>query len=283
MSYMRCSRRHAVSTLEVALHRSLLSLFLAVALLLSDVVAQTVKPSFEVVSVKRQLKPFSPEYIQTAFARLLPGGVFRGTHVTVESLLLFAHPDLSAFQIVNAPDWARRDLFEINATAGRDSRADQVRIMVRSLLEERFKLVAHREQREMGVEKLVRARPDGRLGPYVQKVDECTAEKIAEARQRFSPRPLGPAPMSGCTEGFQTLAASLTGLLGTPVLDDTRVTDRHLMEMRYSTKQPGVAADDPAYPPIRLALEEQLGLRLEPHKGPIDVLVIDSVEQPTEN
>ena len=265
------------------MHRSLHSLLLAVALLLTDVVAQTVKPSFEVVSVKRQLTPFSPANIQTAFARLLPGGVFRGTHVTVESLLLFAYPDLSAVQIVNAPDWTRRDVFEISATAGRESRADQVSIMVQSLLEERFKLVAHREQREMRVEKLVRARPDGRFGPYVQRVDDCTAEKIAEARQRFSTRPLGRAPISGCSEGFKSLAAALTGILGTPVLDDTRVTERLLMELRFSTAQPGIAVDDPALPPIRLALEEQLGLRLEPHKGPISVLVIDSVDHPVEN
>ena len=161
--------------------------------------------------------------------------------------------------------------------------------MMQSMLEDRFKLATHREQRQMPVEVLILARSDGRLGPNVQSIDECTAEKIAKVRQLLPPRPKRTprgTTSSGCTVGFGDLATGLTQILATPVIDGTGLTGRHFFEVHAEAprNQAGAQSEaDPGFPPWRMALEEQLGLKLESRRGPMEVLVVDSVQQPTEN
>jgi uncharacterized protein (TIGR03435 family) len=122
---------------------------------------------FEVASVKLregQSRPSPPPIPATSLVRR--GGVFHADF-TVASLVQFAY-DLRDFQVLGGPDWIRQDGFEINARAGFDPTPEQVRLMVRSLLKERFRLTTHSERRDMRFLALVLARDDRRLGPYIR-------------------------------------------------------------------------------------------------------------------
>ena len=100
--------------------------------------AQQPAPRFEVASVKRT---DSRTPSSAPVPRAQPGGRFRADIATVESLVWFAY-GVRTDLIVGEPDWARQDRFEISAKADADAPADQIKLMVRSLLEDRFKLVA---------------------------------------------------------------------------------------------------------------------------------------------
>jgi uncharacterized protein (TIGR03435 family) len=267
---------------------------IVVALLGVSIAAQQPKPRFEVASVKPQHDPtmrIGPDG-PTFMVRFRPGGVFNPTHATVENLLIFAY-DLKPNRYTGGPAWTREERFEITATAGFDAPADQIRLMVQSLLEDRFKLVAHVEPREMRYQALVRARPDGPLGPGLVTMDRCDAATVIELRRTRPdkyPPPMGNGMISSCApSGVSTLAEMIALGLETPVVDETGLQGSFYFSLRSDFRifpvpaSLGASKTDPNLPALSTALAEQLGLRLESRRGPVDVLVIDSVQQPTEN
>jgi uncharacterized protein (TIGR03435 family) len=275
------------------------AVWVVAALLGASIAAQQPKPQFEVASVKPQGESISGGSLGNAVSsaanampRARPGGLFNPTHASVEHLVMFAY-DLRPYRIVGGPDWMRRDLFQINARAESDAPAGQIRLMVQSLLEDRFKLVTHVEPREMRFQALVRARPDGPLGPSLFTIDECTTAIVNELRRKFPdkyPTPIVSGMTSGCSRtGVSDLADLLTFRLGTPVIDATGLKGSFYYTIRSQFPEAlptllGAAVNiDPSLPALSTALDEQLGLKLESRRGPVDVLVIDSVQQPTEN
>ena len=253
-----------------------------------SVAARQSKPAFEIASVRRQLEPRPLRALGTG---VKPGGVFNLTHATVQSLAMFAY-DLKPHQIVGSPEWTRRDNFHIDARAGFDASADQVKQMVRSLLETRFKLVARREQRVMQYLAMVVARSDGRLGPYLRKLpDDCSPAMAADARKQFPPRPSteGPLTYGQCmtVSGMVDLLSALATMSASvPIVDETGLSGKFVYELRAESMIPGAVASgssDPSLPSFTVALEEQLGLKLESQRAEVPVLVIDSVERPSEN
>lgn len=242
-------------------------------------------PRFEVASVKRtESRTFSTAPIPRAY----PGGQFRADLATVDGLLWFAY-GVRQDLIVGGPDWVRQDRFEISARANSDTPADQIKLMVRSLLEDRFKLVTHMERREMQVLALVRARPDGPLGPNLISIEECSPRVVNELRQKFPeryPTPMGDGMTGGCSSmGLGTLAVLLSTGQGPPVIDATGLTDSYYYTIRSQFSPAaaffGLTNTDPNLPALSTALEEQLGLKLQSRRGPVEVLVIDSVSVPT--
>ena len=163
--------------------------------------AQPAKPAFEVASVKPiNMKPpgfHSPQ--------VLRGGGFSARYSTVERLLMFAY-ELPGYRVVGGPDWMSDGRFEIFAKATGDAPREQIKLMVQSLLEERFKLVAHMEERVMDFQALVLARPDGHPGPSLVRIDECSAAAVNELR-RTSPDRYPTPEGGGITAGCSPLAA----------------------------------------------------------------------------
>ena len=143
---------------------------LAVALVTSAttaLIAQQPTVKFQVASIKRQAASLSDDFLASAAPRMRAGGVLTATHATVESLMMFAY-DLKPFQIVEGPGWARSEYFQIEARAGSDAPRQQVREMAQSLLQDRFRLVVRRVQREMRIYELVRnGQTGGGLRPCV--------------------------------------------------------------------------------------------------------------------
>jgi uncharacterized protein (TIGR03435 family) len=249
--------------------------------------------SFEVASVK-----VNATQTRTPM-RWLPGGRFV-MGLPIQSVLTIGY-GVPMYRVAGAPDWVGTTFFDIDARADRQPTVDERRAYYRGLLEERFRLKAHVEQREMDVYALVLSRADGRLGPGLRRSTMDCDAVIAENRRRAEagdpPQPPAPGqrPVCGSAGGGSSLvagAAELTALVGMiaagldrPVLDRTGLTGRFDIDFR-SAPMRVTAAPPPAIaelPSVFTAVQEQLGLRLETARAAVPVLVIDHIEMPTAN
>jgi uncharacterized protein (TIGR03435 family) len=259
--------------------------------LTAGLIAQTPKPTFEVASIRRNLSGAGGEIID-ATGR---GGVFRATRATVYRLLLSAY-GVRDDQLIDVPNWVRTDRFDITARAAdADVPRERILLMIQSLLEHRFALVARQEHRERDIYVLRVARSDGRLGTDLRRADEnCEKDRPTDA---FAVVARMPRPSSGARPSFAAACVTMTGLGGlvralernleTTVIDDTGLTGRWDIAVAYGglapTATPGSSGSPDERPSLFVALEEQLGLELERTRGSVAVLVLDSVERPTEN
>ena len=260
------------------------------------------RPTFEVASVK----PSPPVQGTPSFGvTYQPGGRFIATGsllYMVEQVFDYRLPN----QVVAGPkfDWIRTKRFDVNATAGRDLPRAQVNLMARQLLEERFALRHHVEQQPRDVFALVLARSDGRLGPGLNPAAvECAAADAARARGE-APGPIPPHPDGRLSCGLldrpienimtfvgggrtiQSLADRLTIFVRVsagldrdyPVFDRTGLKGRYDVNLNFVWFANG---DDSKGQRIVDALRDQLGLRLERRREPVEVLVIDNADEPT--
>jgi uncharacterized protein (TIGR03435 family) len=231
------------------------------------------RPAFEVASVKRRIEPGG---ILTQPQGPRPGGAFGMVNVPVVRLVMYAY-DLRDYQVLGGPGWMRTDRFDILAAAGREASPAEMRLMVQRLLEERFRLVAHTERRDMPLYGLARTRPDGPLGPHLKKNDDSCRTLV----ERPASVPPGAVTTTGCGP-MAVLANSASGVMRAPVIDRTGLAGNFEYAF-YFQNQSVDAAPNVNIPHYTTALEEALGLKLESARGPVDVLVVDSVQQPTEN
>jgi uncharacterized protein (TIGR03435 family) len=244
-------------------------------------------PAFAAVSVKtnstgdRMFYPVTTER-----------GRFAVKNMSVRTVIIYAY-DLPFGRLVGAPDWTRSDRFDIEATADGNAAGEDLRSMVRRLLADRFNMVAHRETREQPIYALVMARSDGTLGPQI-RTSACTGK---------APPPNGPLepgrqPQVPCG-GAQSRPGSLAGrwltmdevadngwsvIMGRPVRNRTGLDGHFDLDVSW-TPDPGTAGP-PLFgvgPATFTAVEEQLGLRLVPETGPVEVFVIDRMEKPLPN
>jgi uncharacterized protein (TIGR03435 family) len=214
-------------------------------------------------------------------------------------------------QITGGPGWIGSDRFEVLATTIPDVSLADARAMLRKLLAERFGLSAHVEQRELAVYFLQPARDDRQLGKQLRRSGpECTFP-TGPRDVPMPPPPPPPPPVKGRVLALDSpplpcpsmvfgnsasghwsirswtmsnLAQRLTGALGRPVLDRTGLEGPFDLDLTFAQQAPPVDAPAEAqFPALTTAVREQLGLRIESARAPVDVLVIDRVEPPTEN
>ena len=157
--------------------------------------------------------------------------------------------------------------------------------MAQSLLEDRFMLKSHIEQREMSHLALVHAHREGTLGPGLIPIDGCSGPIVNELRRKDPekyPSPFGGGLRSGCVPSMRAFAAILLDELQTLVVDATGLKGNYYYALRYQQRERR-AGDELDLPALSTALREQLGLKLEARRAAIDMLVIESVQQPSEN
>jgi len=269
--------------------------------------------TFEVASVKPN-KTGDPRVM----LGIQPGGRFNASNVPVRLLIRNAY-QVQDSQLVGGPGWIANERFDIVAKAEGNFLPPQpgsvgpMQIMMRNLLKERFKLVVHNEAREMPIYALVLARSDGKLGTQLrQSTVDCA--KMAAERGRAGGPPPGPPPpgermqcgmrigggqLMGGGFPMSQLAQTLSTFAQRTVVDRTGLSGAWDIDLNWTPDPgqsggpfgplpggppPGVPAPppiDPNGPSLFTALQEQLGLKLESTRGPVDVLVIDSVEMPT--
>jgi uncharacterized protein (TIGR03435 family) len=246
--------------------------------------------------------------------RRQPGGRVTVTNMALRPLISFAY-ELGQFQLVGGPSWINDDRFDIVAkmegnpewTGPGSGKADPFRLAMQTLLADRFKLKLHQESREMDVYALVMVKP-GTPGPALKpSTTDCAAMADALRRGALQP-PTGPPPATGpvpCSimgspgmirfDGFPMpqVAGMLVNQAGRVVIDRTGMTGNWQFVMTFMPEQrgpggPGPGGNeppppDPNAPSFFTALQEQLGLKLESTKAPVDVTVVDGIEHPTED
>jgi uncharacterized protein (TIGR03435 family) len=259
--------------------------------------AQSPQPSFDVASVKENTSGSGSGGI----AAPTPGR-WRITNTPLRFIVLEAF-GLRDHELIGAPDWTHSTAFDITATYAADPARtlQDTRAMLQTLLADRFGLQTHRETRELPIYSLVMARQDGALGPQLVRSTIDCEQWIAEKRPRLgagSPSPVVPGGkrpvcqlvatrrlISAGTQTMQQLTGPLQSFTGRPVVDRTGLAGAFDFDLQWTSgpvaPAPGAppAADDG--PSIFAALQEQLGLRLEPGRGPFEVVVIDEIHRPT--
>jgi uncharacterized protein (TIGR03435 family) len=258
------------------------------------------RPKFEAATVK-----VSPEQ-RSQMVRPMPGRLTANASL---KLLMQNAYSLQTFQIVGGPGWIESERFQIEATAGTNATRAQIFQMLQSLLEERFQLKVHHETREVAVYNLVAAKggpklpppKDGNCAPAPDTPNEWAGGRMAAPGQGPSSLPRcgdirvmlesSGARMQGGNVPMRELARTLSMVLGRSVIDKTGYGAPFDITLDFLPDQvtsavpppPPGAPVDPNNPSILVALQEQLGLKLDSARGPVDVLVIDHVERPEGN
>ena len=260
--------------------------------------------AFDVVSVKRY-QPDAGGRVNDAIS-VFPGGRFSAPGATLQGLITTAY-GLLDIQLVDSGRVLGTDRYQIDGRTNPDVSLADARAMLRTLLTERFGLVTHRDTRELPVYVMTL---DRKPGPQLRASGpECAGFKGPTGTPPPPPPPGGETVgrilslngyASRCGSLFfnstsgghwslrettmAQLAERLVGSLGRPVLDRTGLDGRFDIDLTYSPDNPVVdASNAPNAPSLMTALREQLGLRLKSTRAPVEVLVIDRVQQPAEN
>jgi bla regulator protein blaR1 len=259
----------------------------AAVLLCSATLIAQAEPTFDVASLKR-----NTSLNDYGGGGPRPGGRYRLTNVPARSMISIAW-NIPSNRVLGGPGWVADERYDLDATTKENATQDEMRAMVRTLLHDRFKLAAHVEQRDLPVYLLTKARPDGPLGPSLERstfdCNDLAARKqnTAAALAARSGRMLcgfttdtGTLDAGGTT--METLAQILTFQAGRPVIDRTGLTGGYNVLLKWTAT---LATDAPAADAVSLfaAVQEQLGLKLESATAPLDVVVIDRIERPSEN
>ena len=206
-----------------------------------------------------------------------PAGRFEGTNVTLVQLLERAY-DVREFQVSGGPDWIRRDRFDVIGKTPDAAPPNRIPDMLRALLADRFKVVAHRESREQPVYALTVARADGKPAAGVVVVD-CD-QRPGYCGNTSTNESGGAGTVKGSGMTMKQLAEWAGNRVDRAVIDRTGLSGNYDFELRYASPRLGAAAP-PEMPSLFTALQEQLGLKLENARGPVEFLVIDRADHPT--
>jgi uncharacterized protein (TIGR03435 family) len=237
--------------------------------------------AFEAASIKPS-KPGSGNHL----ARFLPGGKYTAENVSARGLIMMAF-HLQDYQLSGGPSWLDTDTYDVNARPEKPATVAETRRMLQTLLADRFHLAHHYEQKEMAIYAMLSTKGGPKLQP---------AQGDREGDGNFR---AGAGHLRGQGASVQEFADMLTIIRGKPVIDLTGIPGKFDWKLEWTPDQfrrgePGEGAGaakphegwqgiDPDGPDFFTALENQTGLKLEPRKAPVQILVIDHAEKPTEN
>jgi bla regulator protein BlaR1 len=270
------------------------------------------KAEFEVASVKKNVSA-DPPHSNVGLTNLDEaspnGGLLAAAKFSLAVYIGFAYKlTPSQEQLIALPKWAASEQFDIQARAGGNATRDQMRLMMQALLADRFKLAVHTETRQLPIFGMVLDKP-GKTGPQLTRLPE---DVPCAAGSAFAPAPAAPkqddwfAPCAGLgillVSGHLHAAGSNMTIeeiashmqvaswprLDRPVIDRTGLSGKFDFRIEFTPAFNGPAPvpnfqPDESGPTFVEALKEQLGLKLVPQTGPVEVLVIDHVEEPSEN
>jgi len=225
---------------------------------------------FEVTSIRPH--PFAGD--EPSNRQMLPGGRFVATATTVRTLLriAFATDDN---RMSGVPKWVDDKLFDITATTADRAEVkspEQFQQLIRSLLEDRFQLKFHREQKAGPVYWLV-VDKRGKLGPALKP-------SAADAKPNMSTNSNGFRTVMNATNmSMRDTASALHRQSGRPVEDHTGLNGTYNFHIEWAPEETPDSADQSLF----TVLKEQLGLKLQPAKGTVELLVIDSISEPSAN
>jgi len=271
---------------------------------------------FEVASIKRNKEAEAqrasvPIYVPVVpgRAQTLPGGLVRGLGMSVRELIrdAYGYRNRAHGEIVGWPDWTDKERYDLEARAdynfpgstsmGLPAAAEAA---LRTLLAERFNLKVRMEVQRRPIYELVLHRADGRLGPnlvpskggcrsFFQREPVNTAVLVLAPREG-EPQPLPPCGLSVATMGIFTTNMPMSDFvrllalrpqINRTVIDRTGLTGGFDINLRFF--EPGDPGAGNLLPAIKPLLESQFGLTLRDAEGPVEILVIEHIEHPSEN
>ncbi len=250
------------------LSRFIAALFLTTA----SIPAQTL--SFEVISIKPNNTGSGSTSESTRPGRVMD------TNVTISEVMQAAF-GIRDFQIANAPGWLAGDKYDITATTGTSKDLTELELQpyFQALLADRCKLRFHRETRELVLYTLVVAKNGAKgatkLLPHPGEGESSTNVSNGKDRTTISSTDI---PMAH-------LASLLGASLHRVVIDNTGLAGGYDLSLEWTPEPPAGAdnSSESSGPSLFTALQEQLGLKLETTKGPVEIVVIDNIEKPTDN
>jgi len=256
-------------------------------------------PEFEVASIK----PAAAD-ARGMGVRMAPGGRVNITNMPVKEMMVIALR-IQPYQISGGPSWFDSARYDISAKPENSPKQGEVPLMLQALLADRFQLKFHRETKELPIYSLVLAKKDGKLGPKLTQSKEGGCRPNDPSKPPTRPEPgkpptlgcgnmmMGPAGLTAVSLPVANIIPMLSRLLGRTVIDNTGLNGNFDISLEWTPDEsqtlqvppdaPKPPPSDAAGPTIFTALQEQLGLKLESQKGPVEIFVIDHVEKPTEN
>jgi uncharacterized protein (TIGR03435 family) len=238
-------------------------------------------PQFEVASVRLSKNPEPGGDVQVTPGR------FRGKDLALQWLILVAYRLKSGKLVGDLPDWTISERYDIDAKTGDASGEDHVLLALQALLKDRFQLKEHREMREEPVYFLTIGKngikmPPGSCVPKKQDLpNECYSSTSEGLVQTMDWRGVPMSAPAGVA--YRSLAGHLT-VNNRSVIDKTGLAGTFDVHLRWA-RDPDTpdAPADPGAPSIFDAVQEQLGLKLEPGRGPVEYMIVDHVERPSGN
>jgi uncharacterized protein (TIGR03435 family) len=242
-------------------------------------------PKFDAASIKRS----APD--SETFMKAHPGGRLDISRATLRTLTALAY-QLQPFQVAGGPAWVRSEYFDVNTEATESTFQDRLFLMMQALLAERFSLKTHFETKEQTVYVLVAAKTGKRPPTGLQVTTEGSCVRVGSAG---SPDPkacgslgMGLNHLEAQEVTMARFAEALSRVLDRKVIDRTGKPEKFNVSLQWLPEEHAPPSGDaitlpPDTPAIFTAVKEQLGLRLEPSKALIDLLVIDYAERPSAN
>lgn len=269
------------------------------------------KMKFDVVSVKRNMSnelPRSDVPLGPGETYSPSGGLFSASHQNLLTYIMFAYKISSLNDLEGVPDWVGAQHFDIQARSARNATKDQIRLMLQSVLADRFKLDMQIETKTEPIFLLVLSKP-GKLGEDLQRSRANSCSSVSQDRSPATatgfksgdglncgdftvmpPSAPGRFRLIGRNVSIELIARQLpSGALAAvarPVFDATGLQGNFDFSIEWTPRlpiQPVEFATDNPGPTFVQALNDQLGLKLVPRTGPVDVFVIRHIEEPTPN
>jgi uncharacterized protein (TIGR03435 family) len=240
--------------------------------------ARSTLDAFEVATIK----PTAPDWKSGRFIRM-QGAQFVARNHTVKTLIAAAY-NLSPRAISGGPPWVESDHYDIFAKPPGSIRPnfDEQTSMLRKLLADRFKLTFHRESKVLSIYTLTIAKNGPKLGEGTVSPDGPQPLAIV-----ISPQGVW-LPARNATIG-EFASVMQRAALDRPIVDKTGLSGRYDFKLAWTPDESqfgGIApreSSESTEPDLFMAIQQQLGLKLEATRGPVDVLVIDKVERPSDN
>ena len=235
--------------------------------------AKDADPDWDVVSVKAR----DPNDTSNSQSTGMKGRQFTMVNRTVEGMLLFAY-GMHKKQIVGGPSWMATERWDVQGVPdvpGHPS-LKQAQSLTRKLLEERFGLKVHRETKELSVYAITVAKGG-------EKMARSAGDPNGTPDENESSNGGGQITMRMTNMSMGEFAPDLGYFLDRPAVDQTGLTGRYDFQLKWTADESRAPTDGTAPPGLFTAIQQQIGLKLEPAKAPVDLLIIDAVERPSAN
>jgi uncharacterized protein (TIGR03435 family) len=251
-----------------------------VFLLLASAVGTNAQTAFEVASLKPNTSGEGGYRLS-----LYPGGRLQGRNMSLQHMIQVAWDLKEKDQVTGPLSWLDTDKYDLDASAGKVVGEPEARVMMQALLLDRFKLKIHRDTKDAPVYFLVQAKKGAAVAPGLHPTPSGDCGAMATPAAATGPCSgialnVDTGKLTGRRADMPELANHLSMVMRRPVFDRTEIKGSYDFTLTWTADQ---SVTDAGGPSIYTALQEQLGVKLEAGRGPVEIIVVDSAEKAAGN